>query len=182
MALLDIFPVLETERLNLIEIQQEHLHDLFTLFSDEKVTRFYNIKTFQSPQDGQIYLDWFRSRFTEKLGIRWGIQIKGREGIIGTIGYNNFTPHHRANIGYDIQSTHWGNRYMTEVLAAVIDFGFNSLQINRIEAEVMNGNTASGKLLEKARFSKEGTLRDWMYWNGTHYDMIMYSILKKDYI
>ncbi len=62
---LNIFPELETARLKLIEIRQAHLKDLFLLFGDSRVTRLYNIKTFHTPEDGQIYLDWFRSRFEE---------------------------------------------------------------------------------------------------------------------
>lgn len=55
-ALLE-FPVLTTKRLNLIEIQKEHLEEIFSLFGDDKVTKFYNIKTLQKPEDGQVYLD-----------------------------------------------------------------------------------------------------------------------------
>lgn len=71
---------------------------------------------------------------------------------------------------------------MSEVLPEIINFGFNSLRINRIEAEVMTGNTSSAKLPGKSWFQKEGTLKEWMYWNGTHYDTQMFALLKKDYI
>lgn len=64
---------------------------------------------------------------------------------------------------------------------AAIVFGFNSLEINRIEAEVMQGNTASEKVLVKLGFKNEGILRQWMYWNENHYDMTMFSLLRKDY-
>lgn len=113
------FPTIETERLLLIEIQQEHLQDLFLLFGDDNVTQYYNIKTFQKPEDGQIYLDWFQSRYKERAGIRWGIQLKGEKHIAGTIGYNNFAENHRANLGYDLQSAYWNKGYMTEAGMAV---------------------------------------------------------------
>lgn len=177
----EIFPVLESERLKLVEIQQEHLVDIFKLFGDGRVTEFYNVKTFGRVEDGQVYLDWFRNRFKDKQGIRWGIQLKGKTGIIGTIGFNNFIYNHRANIGYDLQSECWNRGYMTEALNRVIEFGFNTLQVNRIEAEVMAGNIASEKILAKAGFRKEGLLRDWMYWDQRHFDMIMYAYLKTDF-
>lgn len=176
------FPVLTTKRLNLVEIQQEHLIDIFSLFGDDKVTKFYNIKTLQKPEDGQVYLDWFQKRFKEQAGIRWGIQLKNKEGIIGTIGYNNFSKKHRANLGYDLQSIYWNKGYMTEAIEAVVDFGFNDLNINRVEAEVMIGNIQSEKLLLKLGFQKEGCLRDWMYWDNKHFDMAMFSLLKRDWI
>lgn len=177
-----IFPALETERLSLVEIQQKHLKDLYLLFGDEEVTCYYNIKTFQKPEDGQIYLDWFQKRFKEQAGIRWGIQLKGEEGIIGTIGFNNFSENHRANIGYDLQSAYWNKGYMAEAARKVISFGFNHLHINRIEAEVMLGNSSSEQLLYKLGFMKEGCLRDWMYWDNRHFDMVMFSLLKREWL
>ena len=70
---------------------------------------------------------------------------------------------------------------MTEALQAVIDFGFNELDINRIEAEVMQGNVISERLLKNLNFKRDGILRQWMLWNNQYYDMIMYSLLKLDY-
>lgn len=176
------FPILKTERLNLVEIQQKHLKDLFLLFGDNKVTKYYNVRTFQEPEDGQIYLDWFQKRFQEQAGIRWGIQLKGEARIIGTIGYNNFVENHRADLGYDLQSAYWNKGYMTEAAKAVIGFGFINLHINRIEADVMIGNIQSENFLSKLGFKNEGRLRDWMYWDYRHFDMTMFSLLKREWL
>lgn len=178
---LDTFPILNTDRLDLVEIKQSHLGDLYKLFSDENVTRFYNLLPLKSEQDAQKSIDWFQTRFNDKLGIRWGIAIKGQKNIIGTVGFNNFAKQHRANIGYDLQTEYWNNGYITEALKTVIDFGFRKLEINRIEAEVMQGNIVSEKVLEKLNFKNEGVLREWMFWNERHYDMTMFSLLKTDY-
>ncbi len=148
------------------------------MFSDEKVTKFYNIKTLVEEAQAQKYLDWFRSRFHDKLGIRWGIALKDKTQIIGTIGFNNYTKNHRANIGYDLQKEYWNNGYIKEALKVIIEYGFEKLELNRIEAELMPGNIYSEKALDKLGFENEGTLRDWMLWNEKHYDMIMYSLLR----
>ncbi|PXV62059.1 ribosomal-protein-alanine N-acetyltransferase [Dysgonomonas alginatilytica] len=174
------FPLLHTERLSLIEIKQDHLNDLFQIFSNPEVTRFYNLLPFKEPKDAQKFIDWYQSRFTEGLAIRWGIALKGEQSIIGTIGFNNYTKHHRANIGYDLQKEYWNNGYITEALKAIISYGFKELEINRIEAEVMSGNESSEKALHKMNFTKEGVLREWMFWNSKYYDMIMYSLLKRE--
>src|SRR3954447_2916618 len=129
----DTFPTLHTERLDLVEIRQKHLGDIFKLFSDEKVTKYYNVVTLTKKSEAQKYIDWFRTRYAEKAAIRWGISLKGRDCIIGTVGFNNFTKRHRANLGYDLQSEYWNNGYVAEALKAVIDFGFRELDINRIE-------------------------------------------------
>ena len=176
------FPTLITERLYLVEIQQKHLLDIYLLFSDKKVTEYYNLLPLKSEQEGQKLLDWFRNRFKEELGIRWGVTLKGEPNIIGTVGFNNYTQKHRANIGYDLKSSYWNRGYMTEALQAIIDFGFNKLNINRIEAEVMQGNVMSEKLLKKLNFCREGVLRQWMLWNEQYYDMTMFSLLKMEYM
>ena len=180
-TLSDTFPTLHTERLDLIEIKQQHLGDLFKLFGNSAVTRFYNVVTLTEEHEAQKFIDHFHSRFVQKAAIRWGIALKGHEDIMGTVGFNNFTQHHRANIGYDLLPSQWNKGYTTEALLAIIRFGFNRLDINRIEAEVMQGNTSSERVLEKLGFLKEGVLRDWMYWNDQHYDMTMFSLLRSDF-
>ncbi len=172
------FPILKTNRLDLIEIQQFHFPDLFKLFGDKDVTQYYNIKTLTEENEAQKILDWFQARFKDKLGIRWGIALKGKNEIIGTIGFNNFTKGHRANLGYDLQKDYWNQGLITESLTAVIKYGFEKLEINRIEAEVMPGNINSEKVLVKLGFKNEGLLRDWMLWDEKHYDMNMYSLLR----
>ena len=177
----DTFPNLHTERLDLIEIKQDHLEDIFKLFGDSKVTQYYNVTTLTNVADGNKFIEWFQSRFAAKAGIRWGISLKGKRNIIGTIGFNNFSNRHRANIGFDLQSAYWNKGYLTEVLKVVVEFGFKELEINRIEAEVMQGNTASEKVLAKIGFKNEGILRQWMYWNEKHFDMSMYSLLQSEF-
>jgi len=177
---LNTFPVIHTNRLDLVEIRQQHLKNIYNLFSDENVTRFYNLLPLTVESDAQKFIDWYQNRFKEKLGIRWGISLKGEQDIIGTIGFNNFTKRHKANIGYDLQPDYWNKGIMTEALRAVINFGFNQLEINRMEAEVMQGNVNSEKLLLKLNFLKEGVLREWMLWNNNYYDMSMFSLLKSD--
>lgn len=177
----DTFPILQTERLDLVAINDSHAPGIFKLFGDERVTKYYNIVTLTEQKETQKIIDWFQTRFAEKAGIRWGISLRGSDDIIGTIGFNNYTKQHRANIGYDLQFEHWGQGYAAEALAAVINYGFTQLDINRIEAEVMQGNTASEKLLEKMDFKKEGILRGWMKWNDKHYDMTMFSLLRAEY-
>lgn len=178
----ETFPTLHTSRLDLVEIKQEHLEDIFKLFSDNSVTKFYNVVTLNKEEEAQKYIDWFRSRFAEDAGIRWGISLKGHKNIIGTAGFNNWTLNHKANLGYDLQSDFWNKGYVTEALEAVIDFGFQELDINRIEAEVMPGNTASERVLTKLGFTNEGILSQWMYWNDKHYDMTMFSLLRGEFM
>ena len=93
---LSTFPVLKTERLDLIEIKKDHLNDLFKLFGDDDVTKYYNIETLTQCSEAQKILDVFHKKFNDQLGIRWGIALKGRNNIIGTVGFNYFKKGHRS--------------------------------------------------------------------------------------
>lgn len=178
--ILTSFPVIQTNRLDLIEINQNHLSDLFELFSDENVTKYYNLNTLTKVNEAQKLVDWFQLQFKNKSGLRWGLALKGEQKIIGTIGFNNFTKEHRANLGFDLQKKDWNKGYTSEALTAVLEFGFKVLEINRVEAEVMQGNIGSEKVLGKLGFKKEGILRQWMFWEGNHYDMSMFSLLRTE--
>jgi len=175
------FPVLQTDRLELVEIKKCHLRDILDLFGNENVTRFYNILPFKNEENAQKFIELYHIRFKDGLGIRWGISLKGEKNIIGTIGFNTFTKNHRANIGYDLKPEYWNHGYMSEALNEVLDFGFNQLEINRIEAEVMQGNEGSERVLHKLNFRKEGILRQWMLWDEKYYDMSMFALLRVEY-
>lgn len=174
------FPILHSERLDLIEINESHLHDLFILFGDENVVKYYNLLPFENENQGKRLLELYQKRILEQTGIRWGIALKGTQNIIGTVGFNSYTENHRATIGYDLQYKYWNRGYIKEAIKVVVEYGFNQLKINRIEAEVMHENIVSEIVLQKLNFKKEGVLRDWMHWNEKYYDMSMFSLLKSD--
>lgn len=174
-----MFPTLETERLCLREISKDDAEALFTCFSNENVTRYYGQETLQNLAQAAAFVDFFAENFKEKRGIRWGIEIKGNRGIIGTIGFNAWSPKHkRAEIGYEIHPTQWRKGFTSEAVYKVIQYGFDELGLTRIGAVVFVHNEASNNLLSKVGFQQEGVLRDYMYQNGTAHDTYVYSILK----
>jgi len=69
---------------------------------------------------------------------------------------------------------------MTEALSAIIDFGFDEMELNRLEAVIMPGNTASIKMLEKLGFRKEGRLEEYEKWGSKGFvDLYMFAMLRK---
>lgn len=175
------FPLLKTNRFDLVEINESHLEDIFELYRDQEVTKYFDLKPLQTIEEAQNEIDFYKNRFNDNIGIRWGISFKNQTELIGTLGFNKIIKNHKGRIGYDLQSKYWGKAIMSEVLEAMIQFGFKKLNLNRIEAEVMQGNTRSEKLLTKLEFQKEGVLKDWMYWNDRYYDITMFSLIKSDY-
>lgn len=174
-----MFPTLETDRLRLREIAMDDVDSLFACFSNERVTRFYGQETLDSIEQAEAFVDFFANSYKEKRGIRWGIEVKEHPGIIGTIGFNAWSPKHkRAEIGYEIQPEHWRKGYTFEAVSKAIQYGFNEMGLTRIGAVVFIHNEASNQLLTKAGFQREGILRQYMYQNGEAHDTYVYSILK----
>lgn len=174
-----MIPTLETKRLLLREITKDDADSIFSCFSNEDVTRYYGQETLNNIEQAEAFVDFFANSYKEKRGVRWGIELKGYQGIIGTMGFNAWSPKHkRAEIGYEIHPEHWRKGYTFEAISKVIQYGFNEFGLTRIGAVVFMENEASIKLLTKAGFEKEGILRDYMYQNGEAYDTYVYSIIK----
>ncbi|MBM7602534.1 ribosomal-protein-alanine N-acetyltransferase [Metabacillus crassostreae] len=176
-----MFPRLKTERLILREISKSDAKAIYACFSNEHVTRFYGQETFNHVDEAIKLVDHFTKNYQEKRGIRWGIEIQGNEEIIGTIGFNAWSPKHkRAEVGYEIHPNYWRKGYTLEAVLKVIQYGFNELELTRIGAVVFKENEASNKLLLKAGFQNEGILRNYMYQNGIAHDTLVYSILNSN--
>lgn len=174
-----MFPNLETERLILRELTREDAESVFNCFSNEEVTRYYGLEPFKEIQQAENLVILFSNNFTGKRGVRWGIERKETKGIIGTIGFNLWSPNHRrAEIGYEIHPDYWRKGYTQEAVTEIVSYGFEHMGLTRIGAVVFTENEASNKLLTKIGFQQEGILRDYMYQNGQAHDTFVYSILK----
>ncbi|WP_449537599.1 GNAT family N-acetyltransferase [Ferdinandcohnia sp. Marseille-Q9671] len=174
-----MFPLLETERLRLREITIADAAGIYNCFSNEEVTRYYGQDPLTSIEQAEQFVAFFSKNYKEKRGIRWGIELKGEKGIIGTIGFNVWSPKHkRAEIGYELHPSYWRKGYATEAISEVITFGFTELGLTRIGAVVFIENASSNELLKKLGFEKEGVLRNYMYQNGVPYDTNVYSLVK----
>ncbi|MDX8365406.1 GNAT family protein [Cytobacillus sp. IB215665] len=174
-----MFPELATDRLILREITEADAEGIFACFSNDDVTRYYGQESLVSIEQAKNIVNFFANNYKEKRGIRWGIQIKGTDGIIGTIGFNAWLPKYkRAEIGFEINPAYWHQGYASEAIRKIITYGFDSLDLTRIGAVVFLENDASNNLLTKLGFQKEGVLRNNIYQNGRPYDTYVYSMIK----
>lgn len=174
-----MFPILETERLRLREITQNDQEDVFKCFSNEEVLKHYGQEAFVDRKQAEALINFFSTSWKENKGIRWGIERKGTQGLIGTVGFNALAlKHKRAEIGYEIHPDHWRKGYTSEAVRSVVQYGFSELGLTRIGAVIFTENDASYQLLEKVGFDREGILRDYIYQNGTAHDTYVYSLLK----
>ena len=100
--------------------------------------------------------------------------------VVGSIGVFRQGNIHRltAELGYYLAEEYWGRGIMTEAVRQICQYVFEKSDIIRIYAEPFAYNAASCRVLEKAGFQYEGTLRNNAVKNGKVIDMKMYSLLK----
>lgn len=174
-----MFPLLETKRLVLRELVEDDAPDILKCFSNEDVLRYYGQKPLTGIGQVKQILKNFKAQFNDKSGIKWGIELKETGTIIGTIGLQEWSlEHKRANISYALFPKKWGNGYASEAVEKVILYGFKELGLGRIGAIVFVENKTSTQLLIKFGFTKEGTLKKYMYQNDIPYDTNVYSLIK----
>jgi len=172
---------LETPRLKLIELNTNHLEDLFTIYKDDETMRYWDDYPHNDKQQTKKLLDLFARRIKEGTGICWGITLKENDQkVIGTISYNRYSKDGIGTIGYILARDYWNKGIMTEVLTEFIEFGFTDLGIHRIEAHVEPGNIGSEKILEKIGFQREGLLRQRHQYKGKYQDQIYYALQRTD--
>lgn len=110
----------------------------------------------------------------------FAVTVDGK--VVGSIGiFRQGNIHRRtAELGYYIAEEYWGRGIMTNAVKQICKYVFEKSDIIRIYAEPFAYNTASCRVLEKAGFQYEGTLRNNAVKNGKILDMKMYSLLKEE--
>ena len=129
--------------------------------------------------DGKEFISAMLSA-NENDTFAFAITVNGK--VIGSIGAFRQGNIHRqtAELGYYIAEEYWGKGIMTEAVKQLCDYVFSNTDIIRIYAEPFAYNIGSCRVLEKAGFQYEGTLRSNALKNGNVFDMKMYSKLKTD--
>ncbi|QDQ01684.1 GNAT family N-acetyltransferase [Lysinibacillus fusiformis] len=179
------FPVLQSEQLVLKKIEVLHLQELYMIYDNEHVFQYCGIIPKHNVQTVSKMIGHFERDYQKKSRVKWGIFHKNQDntlvGIIETMDFNQKV--NMVTIGYFLAEDYWGKGFATEAVRIIVNFLFEEVKINRIQAEVMPANEVSKKVLLKNGFLKEGLLRQASIWSGKGIvDLEMYSILKADYI
>lgn len=105
---------------------------------------------------------------------------KSTDKIVGECGFHTWNrTHRRCELFYSLRDDiHKQKGYMTEAVAAVLEYGFNQLDLHRIAALVSRENIPSLRILQRFGFTKEGTMREDYVVNGVNEDSECYSLLK----
>jgi ribosomal-protein-alanine N-acetyltransferase len=176
------FPQLETKKLFLREINHSDAKDLFKFLSDDEVMKNTDLTTHSTIHDSEKFIVHLKKSCKKKKSIWWGITTKDRNVIIGIVGFPYWIQKQfRAEVGAVLSKGYWSQGIMTEAVDAIIRFGFNEMELNRMEATLMLHNISSMKFLKKLGFQEEGILRECRFFKGQFHDVTIVSLLKKDF-
>ncbi|MGH8109894.1 MAG: GNAT family N-acetyltransferase [Arenimonas sp.] len=175
-------PTLEAARLRLRPYLDSDSTALFALYGDPKVTRYWSHPAWTDPAQAYLYLSLRKDEPTTTVHA-WAIADKTSNELIGALTFFSISGvHARAEVGYSLMSNLQGLGLGKEALSTALKYGFEVLNLYRIEADVDPRNTGSIKLLEKLNFQREGLLRQRWRVNGEVCDSVLYGLLKEDYL
>ncbi|MEO1998675.1 MAG: GNAT family N-acetyltransferase [Planctomycetaceae bacterium] len=134
-------------------------------------------------EDGMAeqWISTHQERFDRRELSVFAIIRRSEQSLIGAIDLTIESDHQRAALGYWIGRPHWGHGYCTEAAQLVLRYGFGDLGLNRIAAQHLSRNPASGRVLEKAGMQHEGRLRRHVKKWGVFEDVECYAVLKSEF-
>lgn len=149
------FPVLTTERLVLDELSFDDVPELFTLRTDESVNKYLDRLKARSIDDVQKFIKKIHSSTRNNEALFWGIHFKTGSRLVGTVClWNISVPHKTAEIGYELLPDFQGKGIMQEALQKVIEYSFDTIKVEALEAIAHMKNERSTLLLKKFGFDR----------------------------
>jgi len=174
--------ILETERLFLKELNPDIIFNLFNFYRDDEIKAFLGLHTENELEIERMRFE--RGLTTFRISFKNFLLVdKKTKRIIGRTGFHAwYFDHFRAELGYAITDDDFlGQGYMTEANQAVVKYGFEKMDLNRIEAFVAPYNIQSLKILKSLGFKEEGILREHYFTNNRIEDSICFGLLKREY-
>jgi len=172
-------PALRTRRLFLRPFELSDGEDLRRLAGDRAIAD----TTLQIPHPYEVGMaeEWIltqRPRFEAGEQVVFAVVLRESDQLIGAMGLVIEGKFRRAELGYWIGRPYWRNGYCTEAAQAVLEYGFRSLNLNRIHAYHFKRNPASGRVMQKLGMKHEGSAPQHVMKWGVFEDVELYGILR----
>lgn len=170
--------IIETDRLKLRPVELADAKDMYEYSSDEENT-YYIFNTHTSIDDTKFAIaNYFMA---EPLG-KFGVELKAENKLIGTFDIRVDTKRFSAEIGYALNDKYANNGYTTEAALKILEFAFETLELEKVWATCDKKNKASEAVMKKLGMQKEGELRHHERWkNGEWVNLLRYGILREEY-
>lgn len=168
-------------RLRLRDFQEGDLDGCMAIVGDPEVTAFLSFDTrSRDEQAVRLAADIQRAQADPRPDYYLAAVEKETDNMVGFARLGIDRPR-TAELGYAIRRDRWGRGYATEAAAVILDYGFNTLGLHRVQAACGPDNVASQRLLDKLGFTYEGRMRDHVFTNGAWRDSLLYSLLEQEW-
>jgi ribosomal-protein-alanine N-acetyltransferase len=177
------FKPIETERLIIRAIEQLDADDCFQIFSDQEIHLLMALPFHENIEQTSQFIKKTHHDYIDNNFAWFAVVEKSSNKTIGMLVFDDYSPKFcKTGLAYVFAKDFWGKGYAFEASKALVDFGFESMGLNRIYATVDPENLRSERVLEKLGMQYEGYLRQEVRCQGTFKDRKLYAILKEDWI
>ena len=174
---------IETERLILRRFEYTDDDAMLKYWvADEKIQSLYSEPVYSTKEAVKELLDKYIGSYKKNDYYRWAVIEKKSGECIGQIAYFLVdSKNHFAEIEYCIGSDFQCRGFATEATKAVIAYGFDKINLHKVQICTKTINKPSKRVIEKCGFTYEGTLRDYFYMNGEYVGRLYFSMLKSEF-
>jgi len=170
---------IETEHLLLRKFDEAILKEAVSIYNDDDLGKFLGMDPAALAKE-KVKIGGGFSTFNKKY-LAFHLMDKETKEVIGSCGYHTwYIDHNRAEIGYSISEKYRKKGLMKEAMTAVLLFGLNDMNLNRIDALIATYNVPSLKLATYFGFKQEGVLKEHYLVNGIFEDSVLFALLKSN--
>ena len=173
---------LESERLILRKITQADANDMYEYSSKPDVSKYLSWNPHSDISQARDYIDSVIEEYSADKSYCWAIELREIIKFIGIVRiFDVSLSNKRGEISYILNPEFQGKGLMIEAIATVIDFCFNKLKFNRIQARCTKDNLSSERIMQKLGMKYEGTLKDYWINKGVTADAKLYAVTAKNF-
>jgi len=176
-------PTLHTSRLLLRPFHLEDAPEVQHLAGAFEIARV-TLNVPHPYEDGmaQAWIESHASEFEKGLVAYFALVEATSNALIGSMHLRINRAHAHAELGYWLGVPFWNRGYATEAARTLLHYGFESLELQRIQASHLGCNPASGRVMQKIGMQPEGvSRRAARKWDEFH-DLVRYAILREEYV
>src|ERR1051325_8311751 len=158
-GILTPFPILTTERLTLRQLVINDEHEIFILRSDSEINKYLDRQISNTLDDARNFINKVNENINKSDSLYWAITLSDKNILVGTICLFGFADeNYKCEIGYELLTNFQGQGIMKEAVEKVIDYAFNTINVQKIEAFLHRDNMRSIRLLDKFSFKQSNEL------------------------
>jgi ribosomal-protein-alanine N-acetyltransferase len=163
------------------KIKLSDVDDIFNIYSNAELLKFTDSNLLKTKKEATSRIKYFTKSYKHNSHFYFGISNTETNKIIGIISLHDVNLKHSfAFISCILIPEFRKKGIMNQAISNIVEFGFNVLNLNRIEAQVFEKNYASISMLERANFKFEGKLRQNFLIDGKFENSVVYSFIKED--